>query len=475
MTATGRCKSSRYNFHVPVDGGAILYNALSGAAISFEGRDSTALCEALSGAVREIASEAFHDRTFDRLRRGGFLLDPDEDELAIVRDRYRHARGDTPIVLTLTTTQDCNLGCYYCYESRTKHALSADDVPRIVALAKDRLETSGKRSLHVDWYGGEPLMNLEFLDQASRALQEMCAEHGISYMASVISNGTCWPGDVAGFVKRHRIRQVQISFDGLKNNHDKRRRYRRGYKPAPDTSSFDQAVELVDKLVHHVRLDLRLNIDRGNQGDLEPFIEFCTKRHWFETPYRVELQLARLSNYSERSAFMRDAELSIEEFEAIRNRARSHIPGESLLDEASSTEAYPHPRTSVCAALARDSLVVGAEGHTYRCGLQVGEGQRAVGLRGPDDTLSEGPDLAWWDSFDPTALPNCSACSFLPLCWGGCPKKHLEGDEHALEEQSMLWRTTLAAKIAHRLGVGLSGEFAFTERDQFRDRQHDGG
>jgi hypothetical protein len=49
------------------------------------------------------------------LRRGGFLVEQTFDELGAIRERYREARGRTPMVLTLTTTQDCNLGCYYCY------------------------------------------------------------------------------------------------------------------------------------------------------------------------------------------------------------------------------------------------------------------------------------------------------------------------------------------------------------------------
>ncbi len=167
------------------------------------------------------------------------------DELAAIRERYWLARGRTPMVLTLTTTQDCNLGCYYCYESRSGAALNARDIPAIVNWVRDRLSASAKDSIHVDWYGGEPLLNLEFVENASAALQGLCAELDVSYSASIISNGTCWPEDLPAFIRRHRIRQVQISFDGLKENHDKRRRYRRGRSPQPCTdinaASFSRA------------------------------------------------------------------------------------------------------------------------------------------------------------------------------------------------------------------------------------------
>jgi uncharacterized protein len=115
------------------------------------------------------------------------------------------------------------------------------------------------------------------LEAASVAVQQLCRERGVRYAASIISNGTKWPADVGNFVARHNIRQAQISFDGVKSNHDKRRRYRRGMSDGNE-SAFEQAVALVDQLVQCTRTDLRFNIDRGNQGDLLPFIDFAEVR-----------------------------------------------------------------------------------------------------------------------------------------------------------------------------------------------------
>jgi uncharacterized protein len=97
---------------------------------------------------------------------------------------------------------------------------------------------------------------------------------------------------------------------------------------------------------------------------------------------------------------------------------------------------------------------VGAEGRTYRCGLQVGEVARAVGtLSAAISPEGEAPDAGWWESFDPTLAPSCSRCSFLPVCWGGCPKKHLEGDQHAIQEQGRYWRNNLPRLIAAAAGI----------------------
>jgi uncharacterized protein len=77
-------------------------------------------------------------------------------------------------------------------------------------------------------------------------------------------------------------------------------------------------------------------------------------------------------------------------------------------------------------------------------------------------------DAEWWKEFDPTTLPKCSRCSFLPICWGGCPKKHLENDTHAIAEQSAYWRKNLPRLITAEIGVKVPNDFAFEERHQFR-------
>lgn len=78
------------------------------------------------------------------------------------------------MALTLTTTLDCNLGCYYCYEDRSADRLAFTDIQTIVALADERLTRSGRRRLHVGWYGGEPLMNIAFMEDSASALQALC-------------------------------------------------------------------------------------------------------------------------------------------------------------------------------------------------------------------------------------------------------------------------------------------------------------
>lgn len=471
--------TSRYNFHVPLDdSGVLLYNTNSGAVLSFSGPDGLALARTISSKRVEVPAGSLPSQIQEQLSQGGFLVSPDFDELQAVRERFHRARQETPMVLTLTTTMDCNLGCYYCYEERSTDKLRIEDVNSILALAEERLVANRKRALHVDWYGGEPLMNVEFMEAASQALQTLCDRLGIKYASSIISNGTHWPEDVGSFIARHRIQQVQISFDGLRENHDRRRRFRVGHMSKTGASSFDLAVGLVDKLLDFARVDLRINIDRANLTDVLPFIQFARARGWFARPFPAVIQPARLSAYSERSSFMRQSELTLDEYEQIRAAVRIAAGDHISVEESESPDGFPYPRTSVCAALANASVVIGADGRQYRCGLQVSEPHHAIGnnLRSSRRELpvlsqikdESSGDENWWKEFDPTRLTNCSRCSFLPICWGGCAKKHLDRDEQALAEQSLYWRMNLPRLIATGVGCVARADFAYEEAEQFR-------
>lgn len=464
---------SRFNFHVPVGNSSLLYNTNSGALLRFDGEDGRQLGTWLCETPSDDLADRIPASIAELLVEGGFLVAEDCDELGAIRERYWRARSETPLVLTITTTQDCNLGCFYCYEERSRDRLADGDVDSLLRFARERIVSRNALSLHVDWYGGEPLLNVAFLETASIALQALCRELKVIYNASVISNGTCWPQDPASFARRHALRQVQISFDGMRERHNRSRRYRKGYGSGED-SSFDQAVELVDSLLDATRVDIRLNIGNHNRQDVEPFLEMARARGWFQRKYPAVIQPARLSAFTDHCGFLRPNEMSQTEFDTLRRRIREVLNGETIVEETEAPDGLPLPKTSVCAALSNNSAVIGADGLEYRCGLQVGNAQHATSRllteASPFPILAQEnfPDRTWWEQFDPTLQPTCSRCSFLPICLGGCPHKHLTGDRHALDEQGAYWRANLPRLIAERAGFELDQSFSFTEPDQFR-------
>jgi uncharacterized protein len=222
-----RFYNSRYNFTIPVKGGSLLYNSKTGGTIFLDDPEVLDFLPYLTTDKLLFDEENLSPSLISLFLKNGFLVEEDRSELQEIRETYWKARGETPVAYTITTTMDCNLGCYYCYENRSKHQLESGDIDLIIGHIAKTFNGNFKRSLHVDWFGGEPMLNIPFMEAASLKIQEYCSENDIIYHASAVSNGTLWPGNLEEFVKRHKLRQVQISFDGIKASHDKIRRYRR--------------------------------------------------------------------------------------------------------------------------------------------------------------------------------------------------------------------------------------------------------
>jgi uncharacterized protein len=474
--------TSRYNFSLSAPGGSYVFNARTGTALWLEGEASAALVAHLCGNPTLFDHGLCDEETALSLHDAGFLTASLEHELLAIRATYWAARREANIAFVINPTMDCNMACYYCFEERTNESLVVEDIAAIVQLAERRLRDSGKTKFHVSWFGGEPMLNLPFLEECSRALQEKCRELGVTYSASIASNGTRWPTDLGAFVAEHKLRECQITFDGLATRHNKTRRLRPEHREGQRTP-FDETWDLVGRLGEFARVDVRINVDERNFDDVLPFVKQARAAGWMDKPFPVIIYPAKLFRASEVVDFIRDTELDGQRIEALSSTCFA----DQNWPKGVEVQTLPAPRASTCGALVQGTETIGPDRRLYRCALQLSEPHRAVGTltsatpapaepaRRPKGrvhlpVVADSPasnDQAWWDAFDPTTRPRCSQCSFLPLCWSGCPKKHLENDGWAIAERGTHFRANLRPMIG-RL-VGARGDFApLDEADQFR-------
>ncbi len=397
---------------------------------------------------------------FPELLRGHFFIDGAADEAQDLRARYEHFRERDPFLVTITTTLDCNLACYYCYEDKSPVYLSRGGCDAILAWMRERIVTARHDRLYVDWYGGEPMLNRDAVEYFTHRALALCDEHGMKYSAAMISNGTLWPDDAAAFVERTRIRHVQFTFDAPPAHHDKRRRYVR--KADRAQSSFQVISETIDRLLGATRIYVRVNVDVGSAPDVLSLVDVFKARGWLEPGAQIYPYLAMIGPITETCGFLGRDERTRQfrtEFDRINNAFQQAISRHIDPRGIQHLQYYPMTIKLNCAAVGRNSVVFGPDGYMYKCGLDVGQHHLAHGR--VTEAVAERPEPARqayysgraqlpvvttevltphpYESYDAFHHPRCGECQYLPVCMGGCPKTHFEKNEFYLEQQSQYW------------------------------------
>jgi len=222
----------------------VAYDMIEG----FESQSREALCSSMLekyGDRADVSAEEIaecYDQILE-LKASGQLFAPDT-----FRDKAGELKRKTSGVvkaLCLHVAHTCNLNCSYCFASQGKyHGDRAIMSLEVGKRALDFLiENSGNRhNLEVDFFGGEPLMNFDMLEELvayARKREKECGKH---FRFTLTTNGLLIDDKVIDFANRE-MSNVVLSLDGRKEIHD---RYRVDYA---GNGSWERIVPKFQKLV----------------------------------------------------------------------------------------------------------------------------------------------------------------------------------------------------------------------------------
>lgn len=128
--------------------------------------------------------------------------------------------------LCLHVAHTCNLNCEYCFASQGKYhgeraLMSLETGKRALDFL---IENSGtRRNLEVDFFGGEPLMNLEVVKGLVAYARDIEKIHNKNFRFTLTTNGILIDDDVIDFCNKE-MSNVVLSLDGRKEVHDRLRK-----------------------------------------------------------------------------------------------------------------------------------------------------------------------------------------------------------------------------------------------------------
>lgn len=138
-------KHSKYNILIPAKGFCIIYNSFTDKFVGLSNRIATEFNE-----TKDFSEFHYnHKAVFENLKSLGMIIDDDTNELSIIKSNYDKAvRGDDSLYIMIYPTQDCNLKCWYCYESHVANSLMSPKVMQTTYNAViNKLKTKHYESL----------------------------------------------------------------------------------------------------------------------------------------------------------------------------------------------------------------------------------------------------------------------------------------------------------------------------------------
>jgi len=390
--------------------------------------------------------------TMDALTVRGHLTslseDAERDQVIRLAQILHDVRSTEPVFLFVPNL-DCNYRCTYCFErpvqqhlderSRQHHnrvliplGIEAAKERNNVVMTKEQVDAAftamrqlrmaaGKdpaEPIQVILYGGEPLDAAN--EAVVRAIVERGRDSGVCFAAITNGHHVDVYLDLFGPTG---ITQVQISIDGPKRVHDRRRIYR------GKESSFDRITRNIDLLLDttETMVQIRVHVDPGNLADFDEILQFFSDRGWTDnssvvvyanTVYEKQddgVVRARIENADITAALEERAT----QYRNVFINAASVNARMTLLPALMKQD--PFRLISTYCAANTGQYIFAPDGYMYACWESVGKETSRVGrYDGPEGVEIFQATADKWFNRHSGRIDECSHCPFALVCGGGC-------------------------------------------------------
>lgn len=386
-------RQMRYILRVDHEGKVLLHNVVTGQLVVLSSEEAEAI-QSLPSPYAPVMEE---------LIKAHYLVPEDYDEhqqvvnLRSILRKLEDGKKNGPILLyTILLTTACNARCYYCYEhgiqNVTMNKQTADEVVKFIC------ENCGKeRYVHITWFGGEPTIAVDRIDQICKGLQE----HQIEYRSSIATNGYLFNKELAQKARKlWNLRSAQICVDGTEKSYNKTKAF-----VYPCKSPYKKVMRNVGLLLDQgIYVGLRMNFDLGNYQEFRGIIDESIKRFQYNPLLHVSAFPVVGEHVDHDGRLLHGDDSWLEAmFAELNDYARK-------AKVAHDKYRLPYLQYIGCDADNPAAITIMPDGTLIRCGEQFDDG----GIGNVRDGIREVKWLDFWK--EPGDYQKCNNCSFFPRC-----------------------------------------------------------
>lgn len=357
---------------------------------------------------KELPIDKIPQDIIDILINEGFVCTKYDDDDYVSKNQFITQSiqyNKSRLGLVIAPTLNCNFDCPYCFESnKTFKYINDATIDNIIDFIKKH---SSAELLKLTWYGGEPLLALNKIENI---LENITEKIGIEINDhTLITNGYLFDENAVRLFKKYPLKSIQITLDGVKCRHDELR----ALKNSQSKGTYDKIlknIKLISDELPNTELHIRVNIDKNNKDDYFKVYEELKDTIGLKNKI-VYPGIIRIENKEKTElvypAFARD-ETSNYLFDIMK---MGYING----------QVFPTRMVSkTCTANCVNSYIIGPSGEIYKCWNDVSDPNKIVGYITEDKITNTSlyyryhQGCSWYNDSE------CKTCFYMPICNGKC-------------------------------------------------------
>ena len=266
--------------------------------------------------------------------------------------------------LILMPTEKCNFRCGYCYEDFANGRMHRDTIDGICNLIAHRAPTL--RLLGIEWFGGEPLLELPIIEEVQGFVSTVAAGHPqLRTGGSMTTNGYFLEPDVLSRLVDLGVYWYQISIDGDAASHDSRRC--RGDGGGTFERIWSNVLAARDSEIEF-RFRLRTHVDKTNCRSIPEYLRRLASEVGGDERFEVFLRpVSRLGGPNDKNLPVLDA------------TDGDVIDDLRALAESLGLRLFRSEDSDVCHAAAANSFVIRSTGDIAKCTMALRHPNNKIG------------------------------------------------------------------------------------------------